>query len=180
LKEDYYLSDFQADPAVLDELGIDPSSVLVVFRPSPETSAYHADNPLEKRLLDRVASAERVTCVVIPRTDAQGQRARARAASSIIVPGRAVDAQSLIALADLVVSAGGTMNREAVALGTPAYTIFSGRMGAVDKRLIGEGRLIPLHDPDELRLTKREPGHGAPHPRDPELLVNAILEAIDG
>ncbi len=180
LKEDYYLSDFQADPAVLDELGIDPASVLVVFRPSPETSAYHAENPLEERLLDHVADAERVTCVVIPRTDAQGQRARARGASSIIVPERAVDAQSLIALADLVVSAGGTMNREAVALGTPAYTIFSGRMGAVDERLIAEGRLIPLHEPGELRLNKREPAHGALHPRDPELLVEAILEAIDG
>jgi hypothetical protein len=180
LKEDYYLSDFQPDPAVLDGLGIDPSSVLVVFRPSPETSAYHAENPLEGRLLDRVANAEGVTCVVIPRTDAQGQSARARGASSIIVSERAVDAQSLIALADLVVSAGGTMNREAVALGTPAYTIFSGRRGAVDERLIAEGRLIPLHEPGELRLTKREPAHGALHPRDPELLVDAILEAIHG
>jgi predicted glycosyltransferase len=179
LKEDYYLSDFQPDRAVLDELGIDPSSVLVVFRPSPETSAYHADNPLEERLLDRLASADGVTCVVIPRTDPQAHRARARGATSVIVPAHAVDAQSLIALADLVVSAGGTMNREAVALGTPAYTIFSGRMGAVDERLIAEGRLIPLRDPAQPRLAKRESGHGALHPRDPELLVDAILKAVE-
>jgi predicted glycosyltransferase len=180
LKEDYYLADFDPDPAVLDELGIDPATVLVVFRPSPETSAYHADNPLEERLLDRLANAEGVTCVVIPRTEAQGDRARARAVSGIVVLERAVDAQSLIALADLVVSAGGTMNREAVALGTPAYTIFSGRMGAVDERLIAEGRLIPLHDPGELRLAKREARPGARHPRDPELLVNAILGVGEG
>ena len=60
---------------------------------------------------------------------------------SLVVPDRAVDAQSLVALADLVVSAGGTMNREAVALGTPVYTTFAGRLGAVDERLISDGRL---------------------------------------
>jgi predicted glycosyltransferase len=177
LKEDYYLADFDPDPSVLGELGIDRASVLVVFRPSPETSAYHADNPLEERLLDRLADHEGVTSVVIPRTDAQGQRARARGASGILVPDRAIDAQSLIAFADLVVSAGGTMNREAVALGTPAYTIFSGRMGAVDERLIAQGRLIPLRDAGELRLAKRETPPGAREPRDPDLLVDAILEA---
>ena len=177
LKEDYYLADFEPDAAVLDELGIDRTAVLVVFRPSPETSAYHADNPLEERLLDRLAGADGVTCVVIPRTDAQGERARARGASGIVVPSRAIDAQSLIALADLVVSAGGTMNREAVALGTPAYTIFSGRMGAVDERLIEEGRLIPLDDPGELVLANRETAPGVREPRDPDLLVDAILEA---
>ena len=177
LKEDYYLADFEPDAGVLDELGIDRSSVLVVFRPSPETSAYHADNPLEERLLDRLADADGVICVVIPRTDAQAHRARARAASGVIVPDRAIDAQSLIAFADLVVSAGGTMNREAVALGTPAYTIFSGRMGAVDERLIAAGRLIPLRDPGELRLAKRDTPPGVRDPRDPDILVDAILEA---
>jgi len=179
LKEDYYLADFEPDPAVLEELRIDRSSVLVVFRPSPETSAYHADNPLEEALLDRLAAAEGVTCVLIPRTDAQAGRARARAAAGIVVPERAIDAQSLIALADLVVSAGGTMNREAVALGTRAYTIFSGRMGAVDARLIADGRLVPLRDPAELRLTKRDAPPGVQHPRDPELLVDAVLQAVE-
>ena len=177
LKEDYYLADFQPDEGVLDELGIDRSQVLVVFRPSPETSAYHADNPVEERLLDRLAGTDDVTCVVVPRTEAQAQRTRARAASGIIVPERAIDAQSLIAFADVVVSAGGTMNREAVALGTPAYTIFSGRMGAVDERLVAQGRLIPLHDAGELTLTKRETRAGVREPRDPDLLVDAILEA---
>jgi uncharacterized protein len=177
LKEDYYLADFEPDASVLDELGVDRSSILCVFRPSPETSAYHAENPLEERLLDRLAQADGVTCVLIPRTEAQARRARARPASAIVVPDRAVDAQSLIAFADLVVSAGGTMNREAVALGTPAYTIFSGRMGAVDERLIAQGRLIPLRDPGELRLAKRESPPGVREPRDPDLWVQAVLEA---
>jgi predicted glycosyltransferase len=178
LKEDYYLADFQPDAAVLDELGLDTKPVLVVVRPSPETSAYHADNPLEERLLDRLAAAEDVVAVVIPRTQAQEARVRSRGEPSLVVPNRAIDAQSLIAFADLVVSAGGTMNREAVALGTPAYTIFSGKMGAVDERLIAERRLLPLDDPSELVLAKRQTPPGPRSPRDPQLLVDAILEGV--
>ena len=70
-------------------------------------------------------------------------------------PRPAVDAQSLIALADLVVSAGGTMNREAAALGVPVYTTYGGRIGGVDEMLIREGRLRPLTDPRALELVKR-------------------------
>jgi hypothetical protein len=73
----------------------------------------------------------------------------------LIVPERPVDAQSLIAYADLVVSAGGTMNREAVALGTPVYTLFEGRLGAVDERLIAEGRLRRLERADQVQVVKR-------------------------
>ena len=72
------------------------------------------------------------------------------------MPERAIDAQSLIAFADVVVSAGGTMNREAVALGTPVYTIFSGRMGGVDEKLIAEGSLRPLGRAGDLELVKRD------------------------
>ena len=91
--------------------------------------------------------------MVLPRTPEQ--RAQLTRAGGFIVPERAIDAQSLIAFADLVVSAGGTMNREAVALGTPVFTVFEGRLGAVDERLIAEGRLRRLHDPDEVALVKR-------------------------
>ena len=93
---------------------------------------------------------------------------RDRVAANLIVPERAIDAQSLIAFADLVVSAGGTMNREAVALGTPVFTTFAGRMGGVDEALIAEGRLQVLADPAELPLRKRESPAGVRHPRDPE------------
>ena len=78
-------------------------------------------------------------------------------AGGFIVPERAIDAQSLIAYSDLVVSAGGTMNREAVALGTPVLTVFEGRLGAVDERLIAQGRLGQLHSADQLELVKK--GH---------------------
>jgi predicted glycosyltransferase len=178
LKEDYYLADFRPDPSVLDGLGIDRDAVLAVVRPPPETSAYHERNPVYDEVLARLAAAERTTAVVIPRTPPQGEAVRARSDPSLIVPDRAIDAQSLIAYADLVVGAGGTMNREAVALGTPVYTIFSGRMGAVDRRLIDEGLLRPLADPAGIELRKRATEPGPRHPRDPRLLVEGILGAV--
>jgi predicted glycosyltransferase len=116
--------------------------------------------------------------VIIPRTEAQGEEVRARADPSLIVPPRAIDAQSLIAFADVVVSAGGTMNREAVALGTPVYTIFSGELGAVDERLIAAGDLRVLNEPAELVLRKRERPAGVRHPRDPQVLADAVLGAL--
>jgi predicted glycosyltransferase len=177
LKEDYYLADFEPDPAVLGELGVDGETVLAVVRPPPETSAYHERNPIYDAVLERLAADERTTAVVIPRTASQGEAVRARSDPSLIVPERAVDAQSLIAYADLVVGAGGTMNREAVALGTPVYTIFSGRMGAVDRRLMDEGLLRPLADAAAIELVKRTTEPGPRHPRDPQVLVDGILEA---
>jgi uncharacterized protein len=179
LKEDYYLAGFQPDPSVLDELGIERERVIAVVRPPPETSAYHAQNPLYAGVLDRLAAAPEAVAVIIPRTEAQARAVRDRSDPSLLVPERAIDAQSLIALGDLVVGAGGTMNREAVALGTPVYTIFSGRLGAVDQRLIAEGQLRPLADPSELAIEKRVGEPGVRHPRDPRLLVNGVLGAVE-
>jgi predicted glycosyltransferase len=180
LKEEYYLADFEPDPGVLEELGLDREKVVVVLRPPPETSAYHARNDLYGATMRRLAGEEGVQAVIIPRTEAQGAEARAIDAANLIVPERAIDAQSLIALADLVVSAGGTMNREAVALGTPVFTTFTGRMGGVDEELIASGRLRVLDDPAGLELRKREAPIGVLHPRDPSLLVDGVLEAVEG
>jgi predicted glycosyltransferase len=179
LKEDYYLADFEPDPGVLADLGLDIARVLVIVRPPPETSEYHADNPLYEKVLDRLAGADGVTAVVIPRTGSQAERARGRDSGNLVVPDRAVDAQSLIAFADLVVSAGGTMNREAVALGTPVYTTFAGKMGGVDEELIADGRLTVLTDADQFELVKRTGLAGPQNPRDPGVLVEGIFGALD-
>jgi hypothetical protein len=180
LKEEYYLADFEPDPAVLEELGLDREKVLVVIRPPPETSEYHAPNDVYGLTISRLAAVAEAQAVIIPRTSKQGEAVRALAAANLIVPERAIDAQSLIAYADLVVSAGGTMNREAVALGTPVFTTFTGRMGGVDEALIAEGRLRILEDPATLELGKRTTPAGVLHPRDPQLLVDAALSALDG
>jgi predicted glycosyltransferase len=179
LKEEYYLAGFEPDPAVLGELGLDREKVLVVVRPPPETSEYHARNDLYGSTIERLAAASEAQAVVIPRTEDQGAAVRARGAANLIVPERAIDAQSLIAYADLVVSAGGTMNREAVALGTPVFTTFTGRMGGVDEALIADGRLQVLADPAALQLRKRDSPVGVRHPRDAAPLVEGALQAVD-
>jgi uncharacterized protein len=180
LKEEYYLADFEPDPAVFGELGIDREKVLVIVRPPPETSEYHAHNDLYGETIRHLVGAAGTQAVVIPRTDRQAAEVRGMGAANLIVPERAIDAQSLIAFADLVVSAGGTMNREAVALGTPVFTTFAGRMGGVDEALIADGRLQVLSSPAELPLHKRDAAPGVRNPRDPELLVEGVLGAVEG
>ncbi len=117
---------------------------------------------------------------MIPRTEAQRAAVRAIGAANLLVPERAIDAQSLIACADLVVSAGGTMNREAVALGTPVFTTFTGRMGGVDEALIAAGRLQVLADPVRARAAaSARSAIGVRHPRDPEPLLEGVLGAVE-
>jgi uncharacterized protein len=178
LKEEYYLSDFEPDPTALGDLGIDRARVLVVLRPPPDVSLYHRhSNPLFPQTLDFLGAHDEVQAVVLPRTEEQREFVRGLALPSMIVPERAVDAQSLIAFADVVVSAGGTMNREAAALGVPVYTTYGGRLGGVDEELIRQGRLKPLTDPRALELTKREEGSGSRVRRDPALLLDLLLTA---
>ena len=172
LKEEYYLSDFEADPAVLGELGLDPGLPIAVVRTPPAVSLYHRfENDLFGAVLDRLRGAQ---AVVLPRTPEQ--REQLRQAGGWVVPERTIDAQSLIAFADLVVSAGGTMNREAVALGTPVFTVFEGRLGAVDERLIAEGRLLRLERPDQVSLVKRTPAQRGQERirRDPGVLTDLL------
>jgi predicted glycosyltransferase len=152
LKEEYYLADFKPSDAVLDELGLDGAQPIAVVRTPPDVSLYHRfENPLFKEVLERLR--ESAQTVVLPRT--REQREEVSAAAGFVVPERAVDAQSLVWHADLVVSAGGTMNREAVALGTPVFTTFEGRLGAVDERLMAEGRLRKLSKADQIVVEKR-------------------------
>jgi uncharacterized protein len=174
LKEEYYLTDFEPDEAVLQELGLARDRPILVVRTPPEVSLYHRfENPLFAQVLERVRADTDVQAVVLPRT--QRQRAELAAAGGLIVPERAIDAQSLIAYADLVVSAGGTMNREAVALATPVYTTFEGRLGAVDESLLAEGRLRRLTDPRELPLGKRETSVQDRVRRDPGAYTDLLI-----
>jgi predicted glycosyltransferase len=179
LKEEYYLSDFEADEGVLDRLGVDRRRLLITVRPPPDVSLYHRkSNPLFPQVLSHIGHDPEVHAVVLPRTEAQRGTVRALAYPSLIVPDGAEDGQSLVALADLVISAGGTMNREAVALGTPVYTTYGGRLGGVDERLIREGRLRPLTDPRAIELSRRgAAGDAGRTRRDPQLLLDLLMEA---
>jgi predicted glycosyltransferase len=181
LKEEYYLADFEPDPAILAQLGLDSARPIVVVRTPPEVSLYHRfENDLFAQVLERLRNAvgaEGIQPVLLPRTDAQ--RAELAGVPGFAVPREAIDAQSLIAHADLVISAGGTMNREAVALGVPVYTTFEGRLGAVDERLIAEGRLRKLRDPLQINMKKRPPTTAhARIRRDPRVLVDLLLSPL--
>jgi uncharacterized protein len=180
LKEEYYLHGFEPDERVLGPLGIDPARILVIVRTPPEVSLYHLHgSPLFTAVLERLGADPAVHAVVLPRTLAQRDALRALGLPSLVVPERAVDALSLVALADLVVSAGGTMNREAVALGTPVYTTFAGRLGAVDERLITEGLLRPLGSADELVMARKPARSTRRTSRDPALLLDLMLTALE-
>jgi len=172
LKEEYYLADFEPSEAVLEELRLDRERPLIVVRPPPDVSLYHRfENPLFRGVLERLSKSDAQT-VVLPRTAAQ--RAELGA---FIVPERAIDAQSLVAYADLVISAGGTMNREAVALETPVFTTFEGKLGAVDEALLAEGRLRKLEDPGQIQIERRQKNAGLRVRRDPRQLVTMLLAA---
>ena len=178
LKEEYYLADDPPDPGVAEELGLDPDRVIVVLRPPPEVTLYHrgASTDLFAQVVDHLeAHADQVQVVALPRIEAQRTALRGR---GMIVPERPVDGPGLIAASDLVVSAGGTMNREAVALGVPAWSPFAGRLGAVDAALIRQGRLHRLVDPSDIVLAKRV-RRAAPPMRDPDVLVDLILGAAE-
>jgi predicted glycosyltransferase len=150
--------------------------VLVVVRTPSDYALYHRNpSPLFPGLLERLGRDESVQAVVLARTAAQRAEIAARRLPSLVVPEHAVDAQSLIAQSDLVVSAGGTMNREAVALGVPVYTTFGGKIGAVDDALLAEGRLRRLADPGELELVKRDSRVVERVRRDPHEFLDLLL-----
>ena len=176
LKEEYYLSDLEPDEAVLDELGIDRSRVLAILRTPPEVSEYHRHaNPLFLETLRALGSRDDVHAVCLPRIPAQREQVLGMSLPSVVVPEHAVDAQSLVAFADLVVSAGGTMNREAVALGVPVYTVFGGRLGGVDEALVRDGRLRPLTDPASIDVRKRSETAAERVRRDPAAFLDLLL-----
>jgi predicted glycosyltransferase len=175
LKEEYYLADFEPDPGVLAELGLTRERPLAVVRTPPAVSLYHRfEAPVFTAVLEKLKGEQ---VVVLPRT--QGQREELAREGGFVVPDQAIDAQSLIAFADLVISAGGTMNREAVALGTPVWTTFEGRLGAVDEGLIADGRLRRLMSAGEVVLERRQDGASAPPRvrRDPAILTDLFVKA---
>jgi predicted glycosyltransferase len=164
IKEDVYLADYRSDPRALEELrrtlGVDEREVLVVVRPPASEALYHRfENELFDALLARLSSAEGARTVFLARTNAQREEFAARlTGGKFILPQTALDGALLVCTADLVVSAGGTMNREAAAVGTPAATIYAGKWAAVDEQLVREGRLLRLAtraDVDALPLLKK-------------------------
>jgi predicted glycosyltransferase len=161
LKEHVYLQPDSPAEDLRPSLGADSDSVLVVLRPPATMSAYHQfENELFDSVLAHIGTLENAVCVVLPRTPKQAEELGPKLPANCKMPERILETVSLIKSADLIISAGGTMNREAAVLGTPAYTIFAGEQGAVDDDLIARGLLKRAEKPEDIAYQRKEPGQG--------------------
>lgn len=158
IKEDVYVPSFRPDSSIRAQLGLNGDSVVVALR--PPASEAHYRNPESDELFSETVSfigrSPLAKIVLLPRNGKQEAAVRKNwpelfSAGKIIVPQRAVDGLNLIWYSDLVISGGGTMNREAAALGVPVYSIFRGRIGAVDRYLADRGRLMLLENVEDVR-----------------------------
>jgi predicted glycosyltransferase len=183
LKEDVYLADFQCDPEfpkLLSKLGVDQSNILVTVRPPASEALYHRfENELFDQLLERLLATPNVKVVLLPRNDLQRHTYNARADATLIIPAVPFDGSNLIAHSDLVVSAGGTMNREAAALGIPAASIYLGEWAAIDEQLVKEGRLLRISSLEAIRdllVQKKGPTNARREVQVVDEVANLILE----
>jgi predicted glycosyltransferase len=182
IKEDIYLADFTPDSEFLEKLGISSERIVVTLRPPATMATYHNfENPLFEKVVDYLFSSPDAYVVFLPRVAEQAESLSSRAWGRLLIPEEAVDGPNLIYHSDLVISGGGTMNREAAVLGTPVYTIFKGRMAAVDRHLIDVGRMTLIAEPEDvfkITLVKKERERTQEIPRRSHLLqevVDAIL-----
>jgi predicted glycosyltransferase len=182
-KEEVYLHRFKPDPSVLDELGLERGEPFFVGRPSPAGAAYHQfENPRFDAALAQVLGREDARVVLLPRRPEDVRAYDGVPPERRIVPERAVDTRSLLHYARALLGAGGTMNREAALLGTPVFGMYAGRLAALDRRLIREGRLRPLpEDPVKFEAELSALSNGRPKTDGPQLgrhVLDRFLEAI--
>jgi predicted glycosyltransferase len=184
LKEDVYLADFQEDPAFVNQLsglGISGDDIMVTARPPATEALYHRfENELFDQLIDHLLATPSVKVVLLPRNESQRRHYSAKAGPRLVLPADPMDGSNLIAHSDLVVSAGGTMNREAAALGIPAASIYLGEWSAVDHALVKEGRLLrisTLEDVRDLTIKKRGSATARRAVKVRQEVVDLILEA---
>ncbi len=180
-KEDVYLADFQPDPsfgAQLCELGVNPDNVLVLMRPPAHDALYHRFlNPMFDDALVILLANANVQVILLPRNEAQRVMYSTNAGERLIIPAEPLDGPNVIAASDLVISAGGTINREAAALGVPAASLYAGKWAAVDEELTKEGRLQRISDPDELRNFRIQKKQSA-NPRRSTEVIDEVVRLI--
>lgn len=166
IKEDVYVPSLQPDPAIKARLGLNGRDLVVVLRPPASEAHYHSpkSDELFAATMDFLSETPNIRVILLPRTAKQGSYVRQSwpapfASDKIVIPEHAEDGLNLIWHSDLVISGGGTMNREAAALGVPVYSIFRGKIGAVDHYLAETGRLVLIETPQDVRtkisLTRR-------------------------
>jgi uncharacterized protein len=180
-KEDVYLAGFKPDllfGAQLCELGVNPDNVLVLMRPPAHDALYHRfQNELFDEALAMLLANEQVQVILLPRNEAQRAVYSTKAGERLIIPAEPLDGANLIAASDLVISAGGTINREAAALGVPAASIYAGKWAAVDEELVDEGRLQRISKTHELRNLPLQKKQSA-NPRRSADVIDEVVRLI--
>jgi predicted glycosyltransferase len=191
IKEDVYVPRFRPDPNIQLRLGLSAEDLLITLRPPADDAHYH--NPQSDELFVAVmgflSRKPHTKIVLLPRREKQAAFARKTwpdlfARKQLIIPEHVVDGLNLIWHSDLVISGGGTMNREAAALGVPVYSIFRGKIGAVDRYLAEQGRLTLIENIEEiqaklvLRRRSRRPTLGSGNRPALHTIVNCIEKIL--
>ena len=191
IKEDVYVPGFKPDPAIITRLALKPDDITVAVRPPASEAHYHNEksDDLFSATMEFLGKAEHVKMIVLPRNARQAATVRSAwpelfATGKAIIPERPEDGLNLIWHCDLVISGGGTMNREAAALGVPVYSIFRGQIGAVDRYLAQNGRMTLLENADQVRTRirlDRRPRTERPHVESPALdeIVAQVVALVE-
>jgi len=193
IKEDVYAPKFKPQSAIIEELGLKGGKIVVTVRPPATEAHYHVpeSDQLFEAVLNFLSERSDVRLVVLPRNQRQGERIRqARTqlfeSGKAIIPQHVVDGLNLVWHSDLVISGGGTMNREAAALGVPVYSMFRGRIGAVDQYLVGTGRMTLLESVEDvyrkLVVRHRDHKHNRIHENGAALqtIVSHLVDIAEG
>lgn len=180
LKENIYLDLFVPAPSFLEEVGISADKYIVTMRPESDVSAYHQfENPLFDAALEYIASQKDTVVILVPRNAKQREKYQALGFSNVIIPSRVLNGPDLIYHSDLVVGGGGTMNREAVVLGSHVYSLFMGKLGSVDKYLIRTGKMHWLGSTAEISTIKIQKKQPLKHDQPNDTLAREIADLIE-
>jgi len=186
IKEDVYVPRFSPDAGLRSQLGLSEDDIVATIRPPATEAHYH--NPNSTRLFEAavefLSRFPRVKLVLLPRNANQESDLRSRrpdlfARGFIRVPPRVVNGLNLIWNSDFVISGGGTMNREAAALGVPVYSVFRGKIGAVDRDLASQGRLVLLESVPDVHnriLVTRRDRPAQPHKHSEHVLAGIVRQ----
>lgn len=183
LKENVYLADFVPDPMFMERTGIPAQKIVVTMRPPNLAATYHRfGNPLFDELLNYVLSYPNTFVVLLPRGSEQRRRYEGMGLTNVLIPHEVLDGPNLIYHSDLVIGAGGTMNREATVLGTPVYSVFKGRLGSVDRLLIRSGKMVRIEDSTDvskIKICNKPKTTSAPWRAGQDLLDEVIEKTLE-
>ncbi len=187
LKEELYVYDGQSKADISRELNVPRSKVIVLVRPPATMAHYHVheSEKLFHQVMDYLINNKQVHIILIPRTENQKEKLegylKSKPADNVTIPFKAYRGPDLIRSADIVISGGGTMNREAACLGVLVYSIYAGPLGAVDRHLIESGRLKLITCPGDLRgicLRKKSCSLTTDKHQTREKLIDFILKGL--